>query len=203
MNKENKRKFLVILISPSGGGKTAIFTKILEENSEIKYSISYTTREARNNEIDGVHYNFVSEQKFLEMKDSGDFLESAIVHGYWYGTSKSYINNVLKNNHIIMDIDVQGAKQIMNSGVDNVTIFILPPSREVWLERLKGRGTDSDEVIQVRLESAKKEIQEIRDFQYLVINDYIDKAVNDIETIIRAEENRIERYINIEDYYGG
>ncbi len=203
MNKENKRKFLVILISPSGGGKTAIFTKILEENSEIKYSISYTTREARNNEIDGVHYNFVSEQKFLEMKDSGDFLESAIVHGYWYGTSKSYINNVLKNNHIIMDIDVQGAKQIMNSGVDNVTIFILPPSREVWLERLKGRGTDSDEVIQVRLESAKKEIQEIRDFQYLVINDDIDKAVNDIETIIRAEENRIERYINIEDYYGG
>jgi len=102
-----------------------------------------------------------------------------------------------------MDIDVQGAKQIMNSGVDNVTIFILPPSREVWLERLKGRGTDSDEVIQVRLESAKKEIQEIRDFQYLVINDDIDKAVNDIETIIRAEENRIERYINIEDYYGG
>ncbi len=203
MNNENKRKFLVILISPSGGGKTAIFTKILEENSEIKYSISYTTREARNNEIDGVHYNFVSEQKFLEMKDSGDFLESAIVHGYWYGTSKSYINNVLKNNHIIMDIDVQGAKQIMNSGVDNVTIFILPPSREVWLERLKGRGTDSDEVIQVRLESAKKEIQEIRDFQYLVINDDIDKAVNDIETIIRAEENRIERYINIEDYYGG
>ena len=203
MSKENKRKFLVILISPSGGGKTAIFTKILAENSEMKYSISYTTREARNNEIDGVHYNFVSEEKFLEMKDSGDFLESAIVHGYWYGTSKSYINNVLKKNHIIMDIDVQGAKQIMNSDVDNVTVFILPPSREVWLERLKGRGTDSDEVIKVRLESAEKEIQEIRDFQYLVINNDLDKAVNDIETIIRAEENRIERYINIEDYYGG
>ncbi len=137
------------------------------------------------------------------MKDSGDFLESAIVHGYWYGTSKSYINNVLKSNHIIMDIDVQGAKQIMNSDVDNVTVFILPPSREVWLERLKGRGTDSDEVIKVRLESAEKEIQEIRDFQYLVINNDLDKAVNDIETIIRAEENRIERYINIEDYSGG
>lgn len=203
MSKENKRKFLIILISPSGGGKTAIFTKILAENSEIKYSISFTTRKARANEIDGVHYNFVSEKTFLEMKDSGDFLESAIVHGYWYGTSKSYINKVLKKNHIIMDIDVQGAKQIMNSDVDQVTVFILPPSREVWLERLKGRGTDSEEVIQVRLESAEKEIQEIRDFQYLVINDDIDKAVNDIETIIRAEENRIERYINIEDYYGG
>ena len=203
MSKDNKRKFLVILISPSGGGKTAIFTKILAENSEMKYSISYTTREARKNEIDGVHYNFVSEETFLKMKGSGDFLESAIVHGYWYGTSKSYINNVLKSNHIIMDIDVQGAKQIMNSDVDNVTVFILPPSREVWLERLKGRGTDSDEVIKVRLESAEKEIQEIRDFQYLVINNDLDKAVNDIETIIRAEENRIERYINIEDYYGG
>ena len=203
MSKENKRKFIVILISPSGGGKTAIFTKILAENSEIKYSISYTTREARSNEINGVHYNFISEEDFLEMKGSGDFLESAVVHGYWYGTSKSYINNALKDNHIIMDIDVQGAKQIMKSDVNHVTVFILPPSREVWLERLKGRGTDSDEVIKVRLESAEKEIQEIRDFQYLVINDDINKAVNDIETIIKAEENRIERYINIEDYYGG
>jgi guanylate kinase len=203
LGSENKRKFLVILISPSGGGKTAIFTKILAENSEIKYSISFTTRKARSNEIDGVHYNFISEEKFLKMKGSGDFLESAIVHGYWYGTSKSYINDVLKNNHIIMDIDVQGAKQIMNSDVDYVTIFILPPSREVWLERLKGRGTDSDEVIKVRLETAEKEIQEIRDFQYLVINDDLDKAVIDIEIIIKAEENRIERYINIENYYGG
>ena len=203
MSKENKRKFLVILIAPSGGGKTAIFTKLLAENRDIKYSISFTTRKARSSEIDGVHYNFISEEKFLEMKESGDFLESAVVHGFWYGTSKSYVNDVLKSNHIIMDIDVQGAKQIMNSDVNNVTVFILPPSREVWLERLKGRGTDSDEVIQVRLESAKKEIQEIRDFQYLVINDDIDKAVNEIETIIRAEENRIERYINIEDYYGG
>ena len=203
MSKDNKRKFLIILISPSGGGKTAIFTKILAENNEIKYSISFTTRKARNNEVDGVHYNFISEDKFLEMKKSGDFLESAIVHGYWYGTSKSYINNVLKKNNIIMDIDVQGAKQIMKSDVDYITIFILPPSREVWLERLKGRGTDSDAVIQVRLESAEKEIQEIRDFQYLVINDDLDKAVNDIETIIKAEENKIERYINIEEYYGG
>ena len=203
MGSNNKRKFLIILISPSGGGKTAIFTKILAENSEIKYSISYTTREARSNEINGVHYNFISEEIFLEMKESGDFLESAVVHGYWYGTSKSYINNVLKDNHIIMDIDVQGAKQIMKSDVDQITVFILPPSRGVWLERLKGRGTDSDEVIKVRLESAEKEIQEIRDFQYHVINDALDKAVNDIETINKAEENRIERYINIEDYYGG
>ena len=203
MGSDNKRKFLIILISPSGGGKTAIFTKILAENSEIKYSISYTTREARSNEINGVHYNFISEDIFLEMKESGDFLESAVVHGYWYGTSKSYINNVLKSNHIIMDIDVQGAKQIMKSDVDQVTVFILPPSREVWLERLQGRGTDSDDVIKVRLGSAEKEIQEIRDFQYLIINDELDKAVNDIETIIKAEENRIERYINIEDYYGG
>lgn len=203
MGSNNKRKFLIILISPSGGGKTAIFTKILAENDDIKYSVSYTTRKARINEIDGVHYNFISEEKFLKMRNSGDFLESAIVHGFWYGTSKSYINKVLNKNHIIMDVDVQGAKQIMNSDVDHITVFILPPSREVWLERLKGRGTDSDEVIQVRLKSAEKEIQEIRDFQYLIINDDLDKAVNDIETIIKAEENKIKRYINIENYYGG
>ena len=203
MSSKNKRKFLIILISPSGGGKTAIFNKILAEDTKIKYSVSLTTRKARSNEINGNDYNFISEKKFLEMKNSGDFLESAKVHGFWYGTSKSYIISVLKENHIIMDIDVQGAKQIINSDVDHITVFILPPSREVWLQRLKGRGTDSDEAIQIRLETAEKEIQKIRDFQYLVINDDIDKAVNDIKTIIKAEENRIERYINIEDYYGG
>ena len=203
MNSQNKRKFLIILISPSGGGKTAIFTKLLADNNEVKYSVSFTTRKARINEIDRVNYNFISEEKFLEMKKSGDFLESAIVHGYWYGTSKSYINSVLKNNHIIMDIDVQGAKQIMNSDIDQVTIFILPPSRKVWLKRLRGRGTDSDEVIKVRLESAEKEIKEIKDFEYLIINDDLETAVKSIETIIKAEENKIERYINIENYYGG
>jgi len=203
LSSKNKRKFLIILISPSGGGKTAIFNKILAEDTEIKYSVSFTTRKARSNEINGNDYNFISEKKFLEMKNSGDFLESAKVHGFWYGTSKSYIISVLKENHIIMDIDVQGAKQIINSDVDYITVFILPPSREVWLQRLKGRGTDSDKAIQIRLETAEKEIQKIRDFQYLVINDDIDKAVNDIKTIIKAEENRIERYINIEDYYGG
>jgi len=203
LSNENKRYFLIILISPSGGGKTAIFNKILAEENEIKYSVSFTTRKARINEVNGIDYNFISEEKFLEMRSSDEFLESAKVHGYWYGTSKNYINSVLKNNHIIMDIDVQGAKQIMNSDVDHITVFILPPSREVWLQRLKGRGTDSDEVIRVRLETAEKEIQEISNFQYLVINDDLDKAVKDIKTIIKAEENRIERYINIEDYYGG
>ena len=203
MSSEKKKKFLIILISPSGGGKTAIFNKILAEDNDIKYSVSYTTRKARINEINGVAYNFISEDKFDEMLISGDFLESAKVHGFWYGTSKSFINKVLKKNHIIMDIDVQGAKQIMNSDIDHITVFILPPSKEVWLERLKSRGTESDEVIRVRLETAEKEIQEIRDFQYLVINDDLDKAVNDIETIIKAEENRIKRYINIENYYGG
>ena len=194
----NKRKFLIILISPSGGGKTAIFKRILTEDKEIKYSVSFTTREARTKEIDGVDYNFISEEKFLEMRDSNEFLETAKVHGFWYGTSKNYINNGLKTNHIIMDIDVQGAKQIMKSDVDYITIFILPPSKDVWIKRLKGRGTDSDEVIKIRLETAKKEIQEIKDFQYLVINDDLDKAVNDVKVIIKAEENRIKRYKNIE-----
>ncbi|MDP8269487.1 MAG: guanylate kinase [Candidatus Tenebribacter davisii] len=203
MINKNKKNFLIILISPSGGGKTAIFKKILADNTEIKYSVSYTTRKARINEINGVDYNFVSEEKFIEMKQSGDFLESALVHGYWYGTSKSYVISILKNNHIIMDIDVQGAKQIMNSEIDQITIFILPPSREVWLERLKGRGTDSDEVIQVRLKTAESEIKEIRDFQYLIINDDLENAVDNIKTIIKAEENRIQRYKNIEIYYGG
>jgi len=198
-----KKKFLIILISPSGGGKTAIFKKILAEDKEIKYSISFTTRKARKNEINGVDYNFISEDKFIEMRNSGDFLESAKVHGFWYGTSKSYITSALKNNHIIMDIDVQGAKQIMKSDVDYITIFILPPSRDVWLRRLRSRGTESDDVIKVRLESAEKEIQEIEDFQYLVINDDLDNAVQDVKLIIKAEENKIKRYSNLDEFYGG
>jgi len=198
-----KNKFLIILISPSGGGKTAIFKKILAEDEEIKYSISFTTRKTRKNEINGVDYNFISEEKFIEMRNSGDFLESAKVHGYWYGTSKSYINSALKNNHIIMDIDVQGAKQIMKSDIDYITIFILPPSRDVWMKRLKSRGTESNDVIKVRLESAEKEMQEIKDFQYLVINDELDKAVKDVKLIIKAEENKIKRYNNLDEFYGG
>ncbi len=152
----------------------------------------------RKNEERGTSYHFISVDKFTEMQEQNDFLESALVHQNWYGTSKSFIESRLKSGkHIIMDIDVQGAKQILTK-MDAVTIFVLPPSREIWLNRLNDRGTESTEDLEIRLESAEKEIAEIGDFQYLVINDELENAVKNIENIIRVEEKKIKRYSKID-----
>jgi guanylate kinase len=205
VNKYPKRSFLIALISPSGGGKTAILREILKDCANISYSISYTTRPARHNEINGRDYHFISEQKYQEMKDDGDFLEHAVVHGYGYGTSQSYIESELvKGQHIIMDIDVWGALQIMEKDVDVITVFILPPNQEELIKRLKVRNTETEDVLKVRLQTAEQEMKEIWRFDYLVINDDFDIAVQEVKTIIEAEENKIERYKNIHEiYYGG
>ena len=189
--------FLIILISPSGGGKSVILKRLLARNADIEYSVSFTTRKMRKSEANGKAYHFISTETFVEMNQQNDFLESALVHQNWYGTSKSFIESRLKSGkHIIMDIDVQGAKQIL-SKIDAVTIFILPPSRKVWLNRLNNRGTESAEDLKIRLKTAEKEIAEIGDFQYLVINDELDSAVKNIEEIIRVEEKKIKRYSKI------
>ncbi len=205
MSKFQKKNFLIILISPSGGGKSAILKQVLCDNNNIKYSISYTTRKPRKTEKTGIDYNFVSDEEFHKLQKSGDLLESALVHGYWYGTSKKYIETELnKGYHIIMDIDVQGAKQIISKIDDAVSIFILPPSNKILIDRLIGRGTDSKEEIEIRLRNANNEMNEITCFQYLIINDDFDKAVKQVMDIIKVEENKINRYKNIEsDFYGG
>lgn len=200
-----KRSFLIALISPSGGGKTAILREILKECDNISYSISYTTRPARFNEENGKDYHFISEEKYSEMNKAGDFLEHAKVHGYWYGTSLSFIESELaKGQHIIMDIDVWGALQIIEKDVDVITVFILPPTQAELVKRLKTRQTETEEVLRIRLETAEKEMKEIQRFDYLVINDVFENAVQEVKTIILAEENKLKRYKNInESYYGG
>ena len=205
MSEFSKDNFLIILISPSGGGKTTLGNMILKEFSNIDYSVSYTTRPPRKNEKHGESYFFISESKFKGMILLDEFLEYAQVHGYWYGTSKKYIEQKnIENKHVLMDIDVQGSKLILESGFAAVTIFILPPSEQILKDRLKERGTDSDEVISTRLSNAKEEIKQIKDFQYLVINDDLDKAFEQIKSIIVSEENRFLRYNNIEStFYGG
>jgi guanylate kinase len=190
--------FLIILSAPSGGGKSTILTEILRKVDDIDYSVSYTTRSPRGTEQDGVHYHFVSEAEFEARISAGDFLEYAKVFGRsWYGTSISYIKSRLQlNRHVIMDIDVQGAAQISQTEVPFIKIFIIPPSMEVLRERLRKRGTDSPEDIQRRLDTAKKELDWIQDYDYLVINDELDQAVSEVLSIIRAEENRVCRYQN-------
>lgn len=195
MISKNKN-FLIILSAPSGGGKSTILNEVLRVSADIDYSISYTTRPPRGVEQNGVHYHFVDEGEFLRRQDSGDFLETARVFDRWYGTSISYIQSRLKaQRHVIMDIDVQGASQISATTIPYVKIFIIPPSMEILRDRLVKRDTDSAEEIAKRLMTARDELQYIPAYDYLVVNDVLEVAVQDVLAIVRAEENRISRYL--------
>ncbi len=167
--------------------------------------MSYTTREPRGNERHGVDYFFISEDEFKKRIAENRFLEYAEVHGKWYGTSKDFVQDqVDEGNHVIMDIDVQGAEKILKTGFEMVSIFLLPPDPEILENRLVNRKTDSEEKIKLRLRNAHLEIAKAGQFQYLVINDDLDTAVKDVLSIIQAEENRMSRYSDyIENYYGG
>jgi guanylate kinase len=193
---EKSDSFLIILSAPSGGGKSTILKEILQRMDNVDYSISYTTRAPRGEEQNGVHYHFVNEQEFDQRRAAGDFLEYAKVFGKsWYGTSISYIKSRLAlSRHVIMDIDVQGASQIAATDIPYVKIFVIPPSMDVLKERLVKRSTDSIEDIQRRLQTAKKELACIPDYDYLVINDLLEDAVQNVMSIIRAEENRVTRF---------
>lgn len=191
------KSFLIILSAPSGGGKSTILNEIIRLTDNIDYSVSFTTREPRGDEQNGVHYHFVDEAEFIRRIDSKDFLEHARVFGRWYGTSISYIQSRLElDRHVIMDIDVQGAAQISASEIPYIKIFIIPPSMQILRERLIKRGTDSREEIEKRLGIARDEIKYIPHYDYLVINDKLDQAVRDVLAIIQAEENRVSRYHN-------
>jgi len=191
------RSFLIILSAPSGGGKSTILNEIIRRTDHIDYSVSFTTREPRGEEQNGVHYHFVDEAEFIRRIDSKDFLEHARVFGRWYGTSISYIQSRLElDRHVIMDIDVQGAAQISASEIPYIKIFIIPPSMKILRERLIKRGTDSREEIEKRLGIARDEIKYIPHYDYLVINDELGQAVREVQAIIQAEENRVERYHN-------
>jgi len=200
-----KRNFLIILIAPSGGGKSTILARVQPEMENMVYSISYTTRKPRGEEKHGIHYFFVEEDEFLRRKDEGEFLEFANVHGNWYGTSRKFIEKRLsEGKHVILDIDVQGADSIVNSGIDTVTIFLLPPNTEILKERLIKRGTDSEEAINLRLVNSVAEIEKIPDYQYLVINDDLDETVENVKQIIISEEKRTFRYTKTSElFYGG
>lgn len=189
------RHFLIILSAPSGGGKSTILGEVIHQTDHIDYSVSYTTRKPRGIEQDGVHYHFVDQDAFQQRISEGDFLEHAEVFGKWYGTSKSFIRSRLKiGKHVIMDIDVQGAAQICATDIPFVKIFIIPPSMDILRDRLIKRNTDSMEEIEKRLRIARDEIEYIKDYEYLVINDNLEHAVKDVLAIIRAEENRVFRY---------
>jgi guanylate kinase len=193
---KKKQGSLFVVSAPSGAGKTTLCHKICETVAGIKHSVSYTTRKPRAGEIDGIHYIFVDEDEFRSMISEGEFIEWAEVHGNFYGTSKKQIEQMVCSGiDAILDIDVQGAKQIREnlSAVNNVLIFVLPPSMEALKQRLSGRGTDSVEVIAKRLKNAIGEIKEYKNYDYVIINDIFDEAVKEMSAVIIAERTRLSK----------
>jgi len=181
-----RRRGLIFIISaPSGTGKTTLCREILKIVPGLKYSVSYTTRQPRRGERDGVHYSFVSEATFKRMIKKGEFAEWAVVHGNLYGTSIKRLESINKKGYdIILDIDIHGARQLRQRYKEAIGIFILPPSMDALKERLKSRMSESDDVIEKRLERARHEIADYRYYDYIIINDDFKKALKELEGII-------------------
>ena len=195
--------FPVILSAPSGGGKTTIARMLLSRRLDLGYSVSCTTRAPRTGEAPGRDYNFMSRAEFIAKREQGAFAESAEVHGNLYGTLKAEVERVISGGqHVVMDIDVQGAVQFIRAFPTSVTIFILPPSAEVLLERLRGRNTESSAQLAARLQSALQELQQVDEYEYVVINDDLERAVASVESIIDAEVVSRERLKNLRQQVG-
>ena len=179
---------LFVISAPSGAGKTTLVRKVLSRFRSLSYSVSHTTRSPRKNEQNGFDYFFISLEEFEKKINLNLWLEWAKVHDNYYGTSRQFVRNCLeKGQSLLLDIDIQGAKQIMGSDLDLVSIFIIPPSFEVLSQRLENRGTDSREVIAKRLKNAKLEMTQKDLYQYVVANDDLDEAVEELCSIFEKE----------------
>ena len=180
-----------IISGPSGVGKSTVLRELLRDRDDLYFSISATTRTPREGEIDGVHYHFINVDRFREMIQEDEFLEYAEYVGNFYGTPKRYVDEAMaQGKDVILDIEVQGALQVIGKRPDTVRIFIAPPSWDALEQRLTGRGTDSPEKIQKRLVRAKVELQTGDTYDYFVINDTVENAVREINAIMLAEHCR-------------
>ena len=183
MSKHQARLF--VIAAPSGAGKTTLVQALLRKNHELRFSISYTTRPQRRNEADGVDYIFTSREQFAELREQGEMLEHAEVFDNNYGTSRSQVDEHLAADHnVLLEIDWQGARQVRESMPECVTVFILPPSRRELERRLRDRGTDSEPVIERRLQDAVSDMSHWDEFDYVVINDDLDKAVIQLQSVL-------------------
>ncbi len=181
---------LFVISAPSGAGKTTLVRQLLRQNSNLKLSVSTTTRSPRAGEKEGEDYFFVDVPFFQKMIKENAFIEYATVHGNFYGTSQKWVKETLKTHDVLLEIDVQGAKQIKQIFKESVLIFILPPSLQVLEERLKNRATDSEEVIEKRLNAARGEMREAQHFDYAIMNAHLADAVRALESVVLAESLR-------------
>lgn len=200
-----RRGLMFVISSPSGAGKGTLSRNILDTDRDMTLSISVTTRDRRPSEINGVHYHFISQQRFLSMRDGGELLEWAEVHGNYYGTPQAPVEEALASGRdVLFDIDWQGAAQLREKmPSDVVSVFILPPSMAELRSRLTRRAEDAPEVIEKRLVNARREIAEWSNFDYVVVNDDLDAAFADLTAILRAERSRRPRAAEgIESFVG-
>jgi len=204
-NTPERRGVMLVLSSPSGAGKSTIARNMLNAFPDLTLSVSVTTRARRGSEIDGTHYRFISETEFQRMRDSDALLEWAEVHGNFYGTPRDpAIQAMQEGRDMLFDIDWQGGKQLMEKARgDVVSVFILPPSMEELKRRLVRRAEDSEEVIARRLKNALEEIPHWQEYDYVVINDDLDRAFQEVKSILTAERLRQDRRHGLYDFARG
>lgn len=192
--------FLLVLSGPSGAGKGTVCEALMKESDDVVFSTSVTTRSKRPSEVDGVNYFFVDENRFNEMTENGELLEYAKVHENYYGTPKKFVDEQIKNGEIvILEIDVQGAMQVKKKFDNAIYIFLLPPNMEELKRRIIGRATEDSDVVELRFKNAFKELDYIESYDYVVINETVEQAVEDIKTIISAERLRVKRHKHIKE----
>lgn len=185
---------LIVISAPSGTGKTTVVKKLLQQSTNLEASVSFTTRKMRENEKEGLDYFFVREKTFTNMIQNDDFLEHATVFGNFYGTEKKSVSeNLKKGVNVILEIDWQGALQIKSSMPSCVMIFLIPPSKEVLLARLKNRGTDSDQEIAYRFNQAVLDLEQSNKFDHVLVNDQLEKVVTEIALCIEGKANKINQ----------
>ncbi|MBX4336179.1 guanylate kinase [Bartonella raoultii] len=201
---EHRRGFLFILSSPSGAGKSTL-SRLLLQDIKLELSISMTTRKKRPSEVDGFHYHFISKKEFEYKRDKDEFIEWAEVHGNYYGTLRKSVESVLSSGQdMLFDIDYQGTEQLQKKMPgDTVSVFILPPSMKELISRLNRRAEDSQDVINLRLENARTELQHWHSYDYVVINEDLNKSISLIKSIYLAETVKRERCLFLKSFIDG
>ena len=202
--RDAERGNLIVVSAPSGAGKSSLVERALKQDKRLRYSISYTTRAPRGSERDGIDYHFVADEVFRQMRERGEFIESAEVHGYCYATHRATIETMLADGFdVILDIDVQGAEQISRQMPQAITVFVMPPSRKVLEARLRRRNLNAPEDLARRLRNAAAEVRLYDRFKYVIINDDRDRAFAALKAIISAErrcpdrqKNRVQSILN-------
>ena len=195
---ETRKQMLLVISGPSGTGKGTLADLLMKSDPSFSFSVSATTRARRDYETEGVHYFFISEERYDELVREGAFLEHAEVHGNHYGTLKQQVSDLMESGkNVILDIDTQGARQVIANAPDCVSVFILPPSFRQLRERLEKRNTDAPEEIDRRMRNAREEVQQIGMYDYVIINDDLNVAFSQLQAVIQAEKQKTSRYIPV------